>query len=178
LRKRIPTQIHLRPYCLAEMREIVALLATRQKVLLTAQATGLLAKVSHGLPRRAKHLLMQLKVYAPLKPAEVGLPAVREFLKAHRVDRWGLGPTERRYLRVLAKAGRASLETLAAYLGTDRDDVLRQIEPVLLSQHMIDIGPSGRKLTTRGMQRAERQNSARKTTDVHRPAVTAHDEEE
>src|SRR5262249_20812118 len=63
LLKRIVIQVFLGFYSPRELREIVAALAAREKLLLSPQATGLIAKMSRGLPRRAEHLLRELRLY-------------------------------------------------------------------------------------------------------------------
>jgi Holliday junction resolvasome RuvABC ATP-dependent DNA helicase subunit len=78
---------------------------------------------------------------------------VRAYLRAFGFDAHGLGTCHRQYLRHLrALGGRASLETLAGFLGTDRDYVSGEIEPPLLRQRLIAKGPHGRQLTGKGRE--------------------------
>jgi Holliday junction DNA helicase RuvB len=150
MKRRFPVSLHLPPYALHEMKEIVAVIAANLKVLLSPQATRLLAEVCHGIPRAARHLLERLRHACPTEGRQISSAEVTRFLRDRRIDRHGLGPAERRYLYFLDAKERASLETLALYLGTDRDEVLRQVEPVLVRKRLVDISPSGRRLTPRG----------------------------
>jgi Holliday junction resolvasome RuvABC ATP-dependent DNA helicase subunit len=153
LQKRIPTRLHLSPYPLEEMKAIVKLIATEEKVLLSPHAARRLARASQGLPRRAKHLLVLLRLYTPKARPQIGTPDVARFLRDHGIDRDGLGPKEQKYLSFLKAGGKASLDTLALYLGTDREDVQFQVEPILVRMKLVDISPSGRQLTPEGRRR-------------------------
>jgi Holliday junction DNA helicase RuvB len=121
-RKRFPLKLHLPPYSFDEMREIVATLASAKKVLLKPQATGQLARVCHGNPRRAVHLLERLCRFHYASPS-INTEQLREFLNVNRIDDDGLEEVDRSYLACLKQHGRASLETLAHQLGTDPKDV-------------------------------------------------------
>jgi Holliday junction DNA helicase RuvB len=173
LQKRLPTRLHLTPYPLKEMKEIVELIAAQEAVLLSPQAARRLAQVSHGLPRRAKHLLVKLRLFARVDRPKIGVADVAEFLQAHGIDRDGLGPKEQRYLRFLRKAGKASLETLAQYLGTDRDDVLLQVEPPMVRKKLVVISSSGRQLTDLGRERAAQKQRRRQA-----PVTTSNEEDQ
>ena len=150
LRKRFPTTVHLGAYPLKEMKEIVATIAAEKEVLLSRQATSCLARVCHGLPRKAVHYLQKLRHFFPAECVQLSSGRIKEFLRAFRVDTHGFGPLERRYLRFLSRNRRVSLETIAQALGTDKQDVLRQIEPILVRKGLVAIAPSGRKLTEKG----------------------------
>lgn len=152
LQKRMTTRLDLTPYPLKEMKEIVEIIAAKEQVLLSPQAARQVARVSHGLPRRAKQLVQKLRLFAR-SDEKVSVGDVHEFLRAHGIDRDGLGPREQRYLRFLKGLGKASLDTLAQYLGTDRDDVLLQVEPPLVRKKLVVITASGRRLTEKGKER-------------------------
>jgi Holliday junction DNA helicase RuvB len=150
LKKRLAIRVHLDPYPTHEMRDIVAVAATEQGVLLSPQAVGLLVRVCHGLPRQARHLLQQLRLFFPDDHRQLGVREVAGFLKDFGIDRRGFHRLHRKYLRFLDANQAASLATLARHLGTDPDEVESQIEPPLIEQGLIDIGSSGRVLLERG----------------------------
>lgn len=153
LHKRFPTTIHFSLYSHMEMKEIVEAIATRKNVLLSPQAANALARACNGLPRRAEHLLVKLRLFfAESETKQLGTGHVEEFLGAFRIDEHGLGPLEHRYLASLQETGSASLETLALILGTDKEYVLRQVEPVLLHLRYVTIRPGGRVLTAKGAE--------------------------
>ena len=159
LQKRMEIKIRLGSYSLREMREIVSRQAKDMNLLISAQARNRIAKVAGGLPRSSQHLLNNLRRhFVAVEHQEISLPQVRQFLKAAGIDRNGLGQWERRYLRHLARVGKASLESLALRLGTDPDYVLRQVEPPLMRLCLISVGSSGRALTELGRKYLSRLN--------------------
>lgn len=160
LDKRMELQVSLTYYNKHEMRAIVDRLATDVNLLVSPQAANHLAKVSRGLPRKAKHLLQNLRRHFPdAEQRQLGISEMREFLRAFGIDSRGLGKLERKYLRLLRQTKSASLESLASTLGFDSDYVRRQIEPVLKRSGLITISSAGRRLTERG-EHATKQTKA------------------
>ena len=121
----------------------------------------LIAEVSGGLPRKAKHHLQNMRRHIPgAQSRQIHLKEVRRFLREFGVDAKGLTAQDRLYLSYLRDVGSASLESLAICLGLDAPYVRQQIEPLLIQQHrLVVIGPSGRRLTPAGKQWIEQHNS-------------------
>jgi Holliday junction DNA helicase RuvB len=154
LRKRLPQRVWLADYTEAEMKEIVARIAERCDVLLSPQAARLVARVSNGLPRRARDYVRSLRRYFPdSEGSQLGLPQLEEYLRANGVTDGGLTRAEIRYLRFLREEERASLDTLAASLGVDAAYVREEVEQPLLYRGLVRIGGSGRALTNAGCVR-------------------------
>lgn len=150
LQKRMEIRIQLGYYSLREMREIVRCLASDLGLLLNGHASGQIAKVSHGLPRTAKHHLQNLRRhFLEAESRQIRLTEVRQYLRDCGIDSKGLGKMERDYLACLHKHGPASLESLALHLGTDADHVRRQIEPALKRLGLFVVA-NGRQLTEAG----------------------------
>jgi Holliday junction DNA helicase RuvB len=166
LRKRIDVEVSLPFYTGREMKEIVESMASDLNLLLSPQAALLLADVAVGLPRRAKQLLRNLRMFHPgAETQQLGLPEVREFLEASGVDKAGLNTSERRYLEVIVDLGGASLETLALGLGTDIDFVRRQIEPNLVRRRLVKITSAGRQITPKGLDHIQSPKHASQAQD-------------
>lgn len=161
LHKRIAVNIALHYYPETELKEIVDRLATDLDILISPQAARLIAQVSGGLPRKAKHHLQNLRRQIPgAEKRQIGVPQVARFLREFGVDQKGLAEQEKTYLSHLQDAGSASLESLAFCLGLDTRFVRSQIEPLLIQQHrLVVIGPGGRRLTLAGKQWIEQHNS-------------------
>jgi Holliday junction DNA helicase RuvB len=154
LRKRVHHHILFGTYAQNELTEIVGRTAGRLGVLLSVQAAGLVARMAHGLPRCVEQHVRNLRLHYPeAETRELSKCHVRAYLRAFGFDAHGLGNRHRQYLRHLrALGGRASLETLAGFLGTDRDYLSGEIEPPLLRQLLIVKGPHGRQLTSKGRE--------------------------
>jgi Holliday junction DNA helicase RuvB len=163
LLKRIQILVQFTPYTERELKEIVARVATRSKILLSPQAAKALARVSAGIPRRAEHHVRTLRLYfADSEKRQLGLSDVVDYLHAHGINRSGIGRHERRYLDFLACNRSASLHALAAHLGTDSEFVLQQVEQPLRHRRLILVGSSGRTLTRWGLALVEGRRLARK----------------
>src|SRR5260370_25095387 len=148
LHKRIPLRVSLGPYPNSELKEIVETMAEREDLLITPQAARLIASVSSGLPRRARHHLQNLKVFCcDSERRQLGLSDVREFLRASGVDETGLDQMGQRYLAELARRKAASVESLALILGTDPEYVKRWVEGPLVRQGLVPITSDRRSRT-------------------------------
>lgn len=149
--KRAELHIRLGFYADREMREITDRLAADFGLLISPQGCGLIAKSALGLPRRAKHLLLNLRRhYTDAEFHQLSASEIRKFFSAFGIDLKGLEKMERDYLRVLAKSGRSSLDSLSLSLGVDVDFVRRQMEPILTRAGLVTIGSGGRSLTDAG----------------------------
>jgi Holliday junction DNA helicase RuvB len=165
-------RILFRRYTEDELREIVKRFASRRGVLISPQAARLVARMSHGLPRDAEQHLKKLRYhYREAEEQVLGTSHVCDYLRAFGFDVHGLEPIHRQYLRHLGELGRASRETLATLLGTDRDYVSAEIEPPLLRQLLITKGPHGRKLTKKGkaLLKARHTRNRRREGDDNEP---------
>ena len=163
LLKRMVNDITLRYYNVAELRDIVAKIAKDLKLLLTRQSAGVIARVSAGLPRAAKHHLQKLRQDSPISESQsLGLPEVRRYLAAWHIDSLGLEPRDRRYLEYLRELQVASLESIALYLGLSSAFVRRYIEPKLVRNGFIIIGRRGRQLTPKGREWIAKKHKQKK----------------
>src|SRR5262249_47237732 len=148
-------------YDVAELKEIVAAMAGRPEVgvLLSPQAARLLAEVSGGLPRRARHHLAKLRNFCrEADKREVGVVEVRTYLEAAGIEEQGLDLKERGYLEALGRQGTVSLSSIALAMGIDERYVQREVEPQLVRRRLVRIGTSGRQLTEAGRAWADRSD--------------------
>lgn len=151
LEKRMELNIRMGYYTQREMKEIVDRLAADLGLLISPQASNQIARISGGLPRKARHHLQNLRRhFLDAEQRQIGVPEVRQFLREFGIDSKGLGKVERDYLRHLLQTASASLDSLALHLGMDADFVRRQIEPTLRRAGFIVIGSGGRRLTETG----------------------------
>ena len=150
LRKRVRV-VSLTYYSVNELKDVVALMASKLKLLVSPQAARRIAEVSSGLPRLAQMHLRDVRVLFPdAEQRKLGLDDIRRYLSQAGFDEHGLNGLQRRYLAFLNEKGAASIETIALCLGTDTDFVRQEIEPHLVLSGLVTIGPAGRRLTHRG----------------------------
>jgi len=170
LKKRMVLTLYVSIYPVEELKEIIDLLAERKDLLFSAQAANMIAKVSDGLPRKAKQHLELIRFHFPkVEERQIGKEEVQKYLKVFGIDRHGFGKPERQYLRELGKLTQASLEMMALLLGCDQPHVKAQIEALLIKKGFICITKSGRMLTEEGRKWLA-SNSSR--GDSQQPEVT------
>jgi holliday junction DNA helicase RuvB len=150
-------QIILDPYDVRELKAIADATGSALDIDLTPQAARHLAERSQQTPRSIEQLLRQLAVTRAIRPRagsdkiKVDQDAVRAFLDELGVDKRGLNTFQQQYLLVLAAAGRAvSLNVTRSRLGIDKGYIQSEVEPLLLHLGLIEVGPTGRTLTSRG----------------------------
>jgi len=102
LGKRMALSISLNHYPLNEMRAIVDRLAVDLDLLISPQASTQIAKISNGLPRKAKQHLQNLRrSRVDAENRKLSVDDIRQFLQAFDIDQLGLELQDRRYLRYL-----------------------------------------------------------------------------
>ena len=118
---------------------------------MSADGAGEIARRARGTPRVAGRLLRRVRDVATVEGAGVIDAGVADkALKRLEIDRLGLDPLDRRYLRLIAEhfgGGPVGVETIAAALAEARDAVEDVIEPFLLQQGLIQRTPRGRVLS-------------------------------
>lgn len=153
LRSRMTLQVSLWYYPLRELKEIAAKIAKDLNLLVSPQATRLIAEVADGIPRKVAQILKGLRLhFFDSETTQLSLSHVQRYLKDAGIDEHGLEVVDRRYLRYLTKVECAAIESIALYLGQDKDYVRRQIEPRLIHQDLIVIQSRGRQLTSKGKE--------------------------
>ncbi|MCE9560533.1 MAG: AAA family ATPase [Planctomycetes bacterium] len=166
--KRIPLRVRFKPYPIDEMKEIVARIGSRRGVLFSAQAAHSLAQLCHGIPRRAEHHVNNLRLtFDDSERRQMSVQDVRTYSEGQQLTVDGLDEYARDYLKHLHRVGSASVEALAGYLGTDVDNLKKQIEQPLRFRGLVTIGHGGRVLTSRGEKWAEK-NVTKKAKETDR----------
>jgi Holliday junction DNA helicase RuvB len=162
---RFPVRPRLVPYTVEEMEAIAHYNALQLGVLLDNDAGRVFADASRRVPR----VINNFMTLAAMFGGHVTRAHAYEVLADVDVTRDGLTADMQRLLTFLlthcryeARDGevkhQAGLNTLATALGKSRDSkaVALRIEPWLIERGFLQVTPSGRRLTQRGIERAER----------------------
>jgi Holliday junction resolvasome RuvABC ATP-dependent DNA helicase subunit len=137
-------------YSLDEMKEIVASIAAKHSLLLTAQAARMLAKACHGLPRRARGHIQALRLhYSDSEHRQLGKDDVESYFSEFGIDKRSLNREMRAYMRYLAECAPLSLSALASHLGLDPNYVVNEVEGPLRKLRLIVVRRTGRELTNK-----------------------------
>ena len=154
LRERFGIPLRLQFYRVEELLLIVERAARLLGMKLNQTGALEIAKRSRGTPRIAGRLLRRVRDFAEVAGiSEINQVQADAALLKMEVDARGLDQIDRKYLRALAtiNGGAAvGLETLAAFLGEERDVLEDVIEPYLLQEGLLMRTPRGRCLARAG----------------------------
>ena len=152
LRSRFGLVHHLRFYCEAELLEILARSCRLLGVEAPAGAAlAAIAARSRGTPRIANRLLRRGRDFAQVRGnGAMSLENVDGALTLEGVDRLGLDPLDRAYLKAIGEVyegGPVGLETVAATMNEDAGTLEDLVEPYLLQIGFLARTRRGRMLT-------------------------------
>ena len=151
LRDRFGIPLRLNFYNDADLQRIVSRAADVMSIAITPDGAAEIAKRSRGTPRIAGRLLRRVRDFAEVERCPtIDREQADQALLRLDVDATGLDAQDRRYLSCLADiyhGGPVGIETLAAYLGDQRDVIEDVVEPYLLQRGLIQRSSRGRMLT-------------------------------
>ncbi|MBN2724757.1 MAG: Holliday junction branch migration DNA helicase RuvB [Deltaproteobacteria bacterium] len=152
LRTRFGIPIRLDYYNPEDLSEIVMRSAKRQGIEITSEGAMEIGKRSRGTPRIANRLLSRVRDFAQVAGAEtVGPKEASEALSRLEIDKAGLDPVDRAFLRIILErfaGGPVGIEAVAAGMGEERDTLEDVYEPYLLQMGYIQRTPKGRIATS------------------------------
>jgi Holliday junction DNA helicase RuvB len=153
LRQRFGMTFRLDSYSEDVIKDILCRSARVLKMKIDNGGIEEIASCSRGIPRLANQLLEIVQDYAEVE-ARSGSVITREIvskaLRVYGIDEKGLTETDHRILLTITQnpAGRpVGLDTLAASVNEDRDDIAEIYEPYLLRLGFIQRTPRGRVAT-------------------------------
>lgn len=153
LHDRFPIKPEFAPYTDSELGEIVSGMASRMEITLDSETTVALGVAAGGVPRNAEEFIVTARdLMITNGGKKVGSAAI---LAVCGVDTDGLNDQHRRYLRILSEqGGRAGAKTIELLLQVP-EPILRNLERLLMSRGLVELLPSGRELTPKGMSRVD-----------------------
>jgi len=150
LRDRFNLLLHLEPYSLEELREILRRDARLLGAPFSAEALTEITRRSRFTPRIAIHLLKRVWDHSLVQGKSlITAEAVRSILEELGVDEQGLNWMDHRILSTIKEkfaGGPVGLRTLAATLGEDPNTIESIYEPYLLELGLLTRTPRGRVL--------------------------------
>lgn len=166
LRRRFPLQPRLEHYTPGDLTKIAEMNARRLGLTLADDVAAMFAKASSGFPWQVNSFMRNA---ASLTTDDVDGELAREVIEdLNRCTLDGLTFDQQRMLVFLLQHGRrenkrsgdvvyqAGVTTLATALGMARDvkAIQQYVEPGLIERGLLQVAPSGRVLTDKGIQRA------------------------
>lgn len=151
LRDRFGIPVRLIFYSPDELQDVVLRGARALQVDISTEGAMEIAKRSRGTPRIALRLLKRIRDFVVVEGETQITARGADCALAHlEVDAHGLDSMDHRYLKHIIEhfgGGPVGIETLAAALAEQKDNLEDVIEPYLLQQGYIQRTPRGRMLT-------------------------------
>lgn len=151
LRDRFGVMCRLEMYSPEELKNIIVRSATILNVKITDEGAYELASRSRGTPRIANRILKRTRDFVQvLKMDKIDEYSAKQALDFLEVDEKGLDNNDRRMLSVLIRSfggGPVGIDTLAAAIGEEKDNIEDVYEPYLLQIGFIQRTPRGRVAT-------------------------------
>lgn len=154
LRSRFGAIFKLDFYQDEEIEQIIKRSSNLLNVPVADEAVKFLAQISRGTPRVANRLLRRARDYAQVKnKPSIDLAAAKEAMSLLEIDELGLEQTDRRLLSTMIdkfNGGPVGLNSLAAAINEERDNIEEICEPYLLRIGFLARTPKGRIITAGG----------------------------
>ena len=151
LRARFGISMKIDFYSEDELFQIIMRTSRVLKTPIEEDAAHLLAKRSRGTPRIANRLFRRVRDFATVEGKEiVSTKEADKALSALRIDDLGLDEVDVKYLRTIIerfRGGPVGLESIAASIGEEVDNLEDVCEPYLLMSGLINRTPRGRVAT-------------------------------
>jgi len=151
LRGRFGIFYHLDFYRAEDLTKIVKNSAKILGIQITEEAAEEISKRSRGTPRIANRLLRRVRDYAQVgRQNSITIEITEKALDNLGIDKAGLDEADRKVLKAILEnfnGGPVGIESLAATLNEEPDNIVDTIEPYLLKAGFLKRTPRGRQLT-------------------------------
>lgn len=139
----------------SEIYQIVKNSAKELKFKVNDEAIKLISHNSRMVPRVANNLLKRTHDFAVVKDSKIiDKDIVLETFESIGLYKLGLLEQHLSYLKLLANNFEekwVSIDTISGILNEQRNELEKDIEPILISNGLIQKGPRGRKITNEGI---------------------------
>lgn len=156
LRDRFGIPFRLEFYEPEDLEKIIMRASSIIKVDINKEGAGVIARRCRGTPRIALRILKRVRDYALVYNYNVINDKITDIaLNEMDVDHLGLDSGDRKYLSFIADnyaGGPVGIETIAAGLAEQKDNIEETIEPFLIQLGLIQRTPRGRMLTAQAFE--------------------------
>lgn len=156
LRDRFGIPFRLEFYEPEDLEKIITRASSIIKVDINPEGARVIARRCRGTPRIALRILKRVRDYALVYNYNVIDDKITDIaLNEMDVDHLGLDSSDRKYLSFIADnyaGGPVGIETIAAGLAEQKDNIEETIEPFLIQLGLIQRTPRGRMLTSQAFE--------------------------
>jgi Holliday junction DNA helicase RuvB len=132
-------------YTMEEMSQVISLYAKEKGIFLEETLADLFAKYSRNNPRTVKSLFDRTLFIINRGYYKLNNKGITSALNDIGIYNGGYTDLDIKYLQTLSKLGYSSLDNMSRILKIDRNTILNEIEPFLISKGHINISSRGRK---------------------------------
>lgn len=156
LRDRFSIPFRLEFYEPEDLEQIIARASSIINASINKNAAAIIARRCRGTPRIALRILKRIRDYALCYNENIIDEKITNIaLSELDVDQLGLDAGDRKYLRFIADhyaGGPVGIETIAAGLAEQKDNIEETVEPFLIQLGLIQRTPRGRMLTPQAFE--------------------------
>ncbi len=156
LRDRFSIPFRLEFYEPVDLEQIISRASSIIKATIKDEAAKIISRRCRGTPRIALRILKRIRDYALYYNENIIDENITNVaLNELDVDQLGLDSGDRKYLRFIADnyaGGPVGIETIAAGLAEQKDNIEETIEPFLIQLGLIQRTPRGRMLTPQAFE--------------------------
>lgn len=147
-------------YQVEDIEKIIKNNSKKLNIQIDEKATNLIALYSQNIPRLAINLLKRTKDFCIYEECQIiDYKLVNKTLKQLGIYENGLNESQVKYLRSLSETfykKAVSLDLIVGFLSLQKETIISEIEPLLISNNLIVKTPRGRKITQKGISYLER----------------------
>lgn len=157
LRDRFGIVFNLELYENSDLAILIIQVAKKLNLNFCKECAFEISKRSRGTPRIAIRLVKRIRDFAIFQNIQNQIDSqnIKNIFELMKIDDFGLDSEDRKYIKFLAEnyfQKPVGIETIAAALGNEIENITENIEPYLLSIGFLEKTPRGRILTDRGVQ--------------------------
>ncbi|WP_338984257.1 Holliday junction branch migration DNA helicase RuvB [Spiroplasma endosymbiont of Diplazon laetatorius] len=150
---RFPISFHFKHYSENEISEILKINCKKLSIELEDQVISFIARFCQNTPRVAINLLKRIYDYIIIVDAnKVDIDLIKDIFKKLEIYDFGLNSQEVNYLKLLNEHNFLGIETIQQVLGLQQQIIIKNIEPILIRNFLIEKTIKGRRITRKGKE--------------------------
>ncbi|WP_051132519.1 Holliday junction branch migration DNA helicase RuvB [Spiroplasma diminutum] len=155
-KNRFPIWFHFQHYREIEIGKILEINCQKLDISLNQEIINYISKFCQNTPRIAINLLKRIYDYLViLENKIIDIKLIKEIFYKLEIYKYGLTSQEINYLKLLYENSYLGLETIQQVLGLQQQIIIKNIEPILIRNFLIEKTIKGRKITKRGIELLE-----------------------
>ncbi|AUB31538.1 Holliday junction branch migration DNA helicase RuvB [Spiroplasma floricola] len=154
---RFPISFHFQHYSDFEIFQILKINSKKLNINLNDEIFKYISKFCQNTPRVAINLLKRIYDYIIiLDNKNIDINLIKDIFKKLEIYDSGLNSQEVSYLKLLNKYNYLGIETIQQMLGLQQQIIIKNIEPLLIRNFLIEKTTKGRKITAKGKEWIEK----------------------